>query len=310
MKNSTDQSGRILVPLDGSELAERALPVAAELARHSGAAVELVHVHVRISLDPIHVEGLPIIDEHMRSLGRDHERVYLERLRERLGSDIRVSATLLDGPVAATLAAHAHAAGAWLILMTTHGRGGFERIWLGSVADELARVSPVPVLMIRPEPAGAGGRFGRILVPLDGSKQSETILEHALRLLRVAGDGDLILLEVVQPVGAAVWLPQGELSAGVPADELLRRQQEEAAAYLQEAARPLAAAGVRVRTRVEVAASVAAAILEAAHTERVDLVALSTHGRSGLARVALGSVADKIVRASPTPVLLFRPPAS
>lgn len=307
--NVAGKPGRILVPLDGSELAERALPLAAELARRSGAAVELVHVHVPISPDPIHVEGLPVIDEHMRSLRRDHERAYLERARDRLPPAVAASAALLDGPVAATLAAHARAVGAWLIVLTTHGRGGLERIWLGSVADELARVSPVPVLLVRPEPTAASGRFGRILVPLDGSKRGETILEHAVRLARLAGDAEIILFEAVQPVGAAVWLPQGELSAAVPADDLLQRQQEGARAYLEEVARPLAAAGLRVRTRMEVAGSVTAAILEAAQAEQVELVALATHGRSGLARLALGSVADKVVRASRTPVLLFRPPA-
>jgi len=307
--NVTGKPGRILVPLDGSELAQRALPLAAELARRSGAPVELVHVHVPISPDPIHVEGLPVIDEDMHSLRRAHERAYLEQARDRLGPGVAASAALLDGPVATSLSAHARAVGAWLILLTTHGRGGLERIWLGSVADELARVSPVPVLLIRPEPVAAAGRFGRILVPLDGSKRGETILEHAVRLARVAGDAELVLFEVVQPVDAAVWLPQGELSVAVPAGDFLRRRREGARAYLEEAARPLAAAGLRVRTRVEVAGSVAAAILEAARAEQVDLVALATHGRSGLARVALGSVADKVVRGSRTPVLLFRPPA-
>ena len=305
--NATAKPGPILVPLDGSELAEGALPLAAELARRSGARVELVHVHVPISPEPIHVEGLPVIDEHMRSLRRDHERAYLEGMRARLGPDVAASAVLLDGPVAASLAAHARARGAWLIVLTTHGRGGLERIWLGSAADELTRVSPVPVLLVRPEHSAAAPRFGRILVPLDGSQPSEAILEHAAGLARYA-DAELVLFEAVQPVGAAVWLPAGELS--VPAGDLLQRQQETARASLEKAARPLRAAGLRVRTRLEVAGSVAGAILAAAEAEHADLVALATHGRSGLARAALGSVADKVVRASRTPVLLFRPPAS
>jgi nucleotide-binding universal stress UspA family protein len=309
MMDVTGKAGPILVPLDGSELAERALPVAVELARRAGAPVELVHVHLPISPDPIHVEGLPVIDEHMHSLRRNHERAYLEQARARLGPDVSASAVLLDGPVPATLAARARAAGAWLIALTTHGRGGLERIWLGSVADELARVSPVPLLLVRPEPTAAGARFGRILVPLDGSKGGESILEPAARLARVAGDAELILFEVVQPVEAAVWLPGRELSALVPADDLLRSQQEAARVYLEETVRPLVAAGLRARTRVEVAGSVAAAILEVATEESADLVALATHGRSGLARLALGSVADKVVRASRTPVLVFRPPA-
>jgi nucleotide-binding universal stress UspA family protein len=302
--NPTGVPGRILVPLDGSSLAERALPVAAELARLSGASVELVHVHVPISPDPIHVEGLPVIDEHMHSLRRDHERAYLERLRG--GAGATASTALLDGPVAPGLAAHARAVGAWLIVLTTHGRGGLERLWLGSVADEVARVSPVPVLLVRPEPPPAG-RFARVLVPLDGSKTSEAILEHAARLARLGSGAEIVLLQVVQPLVAAVWLPEGAVAAAAPQDDLPGRERR-ARESLDAAARSLA--GLRVRTRVEVAASVAAAILETAQAEGSDLVALATHGRSGLARVALGSVADKVVRASRTPVLLFRPPAA
>lgn len=304
--NVTGVPGRILVPLDGSLLAEGALPVAAELSRRSGATVELVHVHVPISPDPIHVEGLPVIDEHMRSLRRDHERAYLEQLRERLGPAAAAATVLLDGPVAPTLAAHARAVSAWVIVLTTHGRGGLERIWLGSVADGLARVSPVPLLLVRPEPAAGGGRFGRILAPLDGSKASEAILEHAVRLARLEEGAEIVLFQVVRPLGEVVWLPEGASTAAAPQDDLPGRQRQ-ARDYLDEAARPFLAAGLRVRIRVEVAGSVAAAILAAAHGEACDLVALATHGRSGLARVALGSVADKVVRASRTPVLLFRP---
>jgi nucleotide-binding universal stress UspA family protein len=302
--NLTGVPGRILVPLDGSALAERALPVAAELSRLAGAPVELVHVHVPISPDPIHVEGLPVIDEHMRSLRRDHERAYLERLREGLGAEASVSTAVVDGPVAPGLAAHARAVGAWLIVLTTHGRGGLERMWLGSVADELARVSPVPILLVRPEPPPAG-RFARILAPLDGSKTSEAILEHAARLARLGSGAEIVLLRVVQPLVAAVWLPEGAVAAAAPQEDLPGRERR-AREYLDVAARSLA--GLRVRPRVEVAASVAAAILQTAQAEACDLVALATHGRSGLARVALGSVADKVVRASHTPVLLFRPP--
>jgi nucleotide-binding universal stress UspA family protein len=74
----------ILVPLDGSSLSEYALPAASDIARRSGAALRLVHVHMHVTPDPIYVEGLPVIDERMQSLDTDHERVYLERIGERI----------------------------------------------------------------------------------------------------------------------------------------------------------------------------------------------------------------------------------
>jgi nucleotide-binding universal stress UspA family protein len=300
--------GPIVVPLDGSELAERAVPVAAELARRARAEVRLVHVHVPLAAEPIYVEGLPVIDEHMRSLRREHEQAYLDRALERLAGGIAASAAILEGPVAEAVASYARNQGAALIVMTTHGRGAFERAWLGSVAEELTRVSPVPLLLIRPGAEAVTGAFGRILVPLDGSPLAEAVLEHAVRLARLEARAELILLEVVQPLTAAVWVADPALAAPLAAPEMVRRGEEEARKYLDAVAHRLEAEGVRVHARVEVAANVALAILEAARREQADLVALATHGRTGLVRLALGSIADKVLRGSPTPVLLFRPP--
>jgi nucleotide-binding universal stress UspA family protein len=300
--------GLILVPLDGSAVAEEAVPVAAELARRMCAALRLVHVHMPITADPIHVEGLPVIDGHMRSLRREHEQAYLDQARERLAPGAAVSAVLLDGPVAATVAAYAKANGTTLIVMTTHGRGGLERAWLGSVADELVRVSPVPLLLVRPEPGSAPLPLRRILVPLDGSAIAEAILEHAVGLARLDADSELILLDLVQPIASAVWIPDAALAAPVAGGDVTRRQEERAREYLNGLSRRLEASGVRVRARVQVATAIALAILEVARDERADIIALATHGRSGIRRLTLGSVADKVVRGSAVPVLLFRPP--
>jgi nucleotide-binding universal stress UspA family protein len=297
--------GPVLVPLDGSELAERAVPVAVELVRRGGAELRLVHVHTAITAEPIHVEGLPVIDEQMRSLRSQHEQAYLERASRRLAGGVRVSVDLLDGPVATTLAAHAESCRAGLIVMTTHGRGGFERLWMGSVADEIVRVSRVPLLLVRPEPGPGPGPLRRILVPLDGSSLAEGILEHATRLALLA-EGELVLLAVVLLRAPVAWVPDPALAAALPEEDVVG-ERKRAQEYLEGVAVRLAATGVGVRTRVEIGAAVTPAILDVARAEQADAVALATHGRSGLVRLALGSVADKVVRASRTPVLLFRP---
>jgi nucleotide-binding universal stress UspA family protein len=299
--------GPIVVPLDGSDLAERAVPVATELARRAGRDLRLVHVHRPLSPDPIHVEGLPVIDDRMRSLRREHERAYLERTRERLAAGVTASAVLLEGRVAAALTAYAQSSGAGLIVMTTHGRGGLERAWLGSVADELVRVSPVPLLLVRPEPGQAPGPFRRILVPLDGSALGEGILGPASALAREEPGAELVLFQVVQPIDSAVWSPDAALAVSLAADGVTAREEARGREYLDAVRSRLETAGLRARTRVEVAGGVATAILEAARGEQADLIALATHGRSGLARMTLGSVADKVARGSRTPVLLFRP---
>src|SRR5581483_623716 len=201
---------RLIVPLDGSPLSEAALPAACALAQQSGAGIRLAHVHMPDALNPIYVEGLPVIDQQLHSLARDHERAYLEGLSERLPTGQIADCVVLDPPavqpraeaIAATLAADAAESRADLIVMTTHGRGGLARFWLGSVASAIAQVSGVPVLFIRPgdrtlEPGSPAASL-HILVPLDGSPLGEQIIGPTLELGR-ATHVMYTLLQVVKP---------------------------------------------------------------------------------------------------------------
>jgi nucleotide-binding universal stress UspA family protein len=145
-----------------------------------------------------------------------------------------------------------------------------------------------------------------VLVPLDGSELAEDILSHAIRIARLEGAAELVLLRVIQPLSAALWLADPAVAPAVVSD-LRARAEEEARTYLAGLVRRLEGDGVRARARVDEADGVASRILEVAREEAAELVALATHGRSGLVRLALGSVADKVVRGSPVPVLLHRP---
>jgi nucleotide-binding universal stress UspA family protein len=211
--------GPFVVPLDGSELAERAVPVAAELARRAVAELRLVHVHDPMAAEPIYVEGLPVIDDHMRSLEREHEQAYLDGAPQRLAPGARVSVDLLDGPVATAIVRYAERNGAGLIVLTSHARGGFERAWLGSVTDEMVRVSHVPLLVVRPEPGDVSGSFRRVVVPLDGSLAAESILEHAVRLARLQPEAELVILQVVQPVVPKAWVLSAAINASTVDDD-------------------------------------------------------------------------------------------
>lgn len=308
----------ILVPLDGSPLSEYALPVACDIVRRSGAALRLVHVHMRATSDPIYVEGQPVIDERMQSLDADHERAYLERIRDRIiaEQDLRVTIAIRgsvsdvgrDVTIADALAADAAATNTDLVVMTTHGRGGLARFWLGSVADTLLHVSSVPVLSLRPaepvQPIDHPPVFRHILIPLDGSALAEQILEPALAL------GDLTratytLLHIVEPLvlpDYALLAPTVQLDPQLTQAALAKGQR-----YLDGLAQHLRTGGRLVHTRALLAAQLAAEILDAAQADGADLIALATHGRSGLARLLLGSVADKVRRGADMPVLLYRP---
>lgn len=287
----------ILVPLDGSHFAEHALPVARQIALRSGALINLVQVHVpiiNVSLGAWNMGGVPITDERMDAELRQHEETYLASVRERFAADdLPITCEILDGAVVPTLIEHAGEMHADLVIMTTHGHGAFSRVWLGSVADAFFRHSDIPTLLIRPAveedralPEDQPWSIQRMLMPLDGSPLAERILEPACRL------GDLLAVEY--------WL----LSVVEPSEG--GDSQSAAHAYLDRIAAELRQQGHTVHTEVAVGQA-ARTILDVAQQHKIGLVALATHGRGGLSRLVLGSVADKVVRGAETPILLVHP---
>jgi nucleotide-binding universal stress UspA family protein len=303
----------ILVPLDGSSFAEHARPGACEIARRSGATLRLAHVHT-LSATPIYVEGQPVIDEQLASLSQEHERIYLERLKHQLatlGPELNITVELLDRslesivsePVGSFLAAYAAQTATDLIVMTTHGRGGLARFWLGSVADTLMRLSKVPILLLRPQEGAPAFAplpvFQKILIPLDGSVLAEQIIEPALALGALM-QAEYTLLRVVEPL-----FPVYNFIAR--AKELDEAAIEEARRYLKQVAQRLALEGRRLDTKVILSGETAHAILESAQHNGNNLIALATHGLSGLQRLMVGSIADKVLRGGRIPILLYRP---
>ncbi|HLU26430.1 MAG TPA: universal stress protein [Longimicrobiales bacterium] len=303
-------SNVIMVPLDGSEFAERALDVAGWLAARMSASLHLVQVHVPVTPIPV-VQAEPIYDPRLDAIVREQEEEYLrskaDRCSERSGVPAR--GELLDGPVVDTLAEYARDVGAMLVVMTTHGRGGLSRLWLGSVADGLIRTIPVPVLLLRPDEGGAGvpapdAMFRHVLIPLDGSALSERVIEPALRIGSL-NDARYTLLQTVSPL-----FPAGE--PGVPehlrdAAANLQYRREAAEAYLNDVAERMRARGVEVTTAVETSVRPADTILEFASAHGVDGIAMSSRGRGGWSRIALGSVSDKVIRSTHLPVLVQPP---
>jgi nucleotide-binding universal stress UspA family protein len=297
---------RIMVPLDGSDFAVQSLPVAEELARRSGAELVLVGVHPGLPPGPTGrvPEPLARADREVA----EAERQALEREAERLrGEGIEAQAELEEGPVVDTLCARARES-ADLVVMATHGRGRLTRFWLGSTADGMVRQCSVPILLVRPEGDGDAGtpavEIRDLLLPLDGSRVAESVLAPATELARVLG-ARVTLLQVVVPVmnpGFGVSdFPEGVDQA------LVEPMESEAEEYVADVADRLAEEGLEVETRVIRYPDAAAAILESAEELGTDLVAMATHGRGGVRRLLLGSVADKVIRAGETPVLVVRP---
>ncbi len=303
----------ILVPLDGSPFGEHALPLALSIARRARASLQVVHVYVPLA--PLFAESHAGFDSSFDPLLKEQSRAYLDDVVRRLKdvSGVPVTSAFLEGTVVDALREQVAARGAELVVMTTHGRGTVARAWLGSVADQLVRRMPVPVLLVRPHDGtpdlAQEPNRRHVLITLDGSRLAEQVLEPAVALGSLL-EADYTLLQVIKPMllgnlGTADGFVSGLDPTALEQLQTLHDQEKgQATAYLERVARGLRARSLRVQTRVVAHEQPAVAILDEVRARAPGLVALETHGRSGLSRMFLGSVADKVVRAASVPVLI------
>jgi nucleotide-binding universal stress UspA family protein len=254
----------ILVPLDGSPLAEQALPWGASLARRFGAGLDLVRVHVLYALQEP-AAGFGPYDPVMETECKQAEQLYLDGTATMVAtvSAMKVTSALVHGFTADGVLERARNVKADLLVMTTHGLGPVGRFFLGSVADELIRQGSVPVLLVPtrdpvpgliPEP-----EVERIIIPLDGSALAEQVLQPALELAR--------------PLNASCTLLQ-VLEQHHPSEET----QEKAKHYLACLAGRLLDGRLEVQTNVVAGRNAAQAILEEARQEPGSVIAMATHG--------------------------------
>ncbi len=300
--------GTVLVPLDGSGFAEAALPIATQLVERAGGRLYLATADQpspALIGQGENTSALAALGEECRL----EDESYLARTAAGLGNvgegPVRVS--LLEGPVGEAICEEAGRVGADLIVMSTHGRNAMGRALLGSVADYVVRHAARPVLLVKPLRLGSARTdqpIRNILVPLDPSNYSEAILDSVLTLARLM-TARVTLLTVVAP---QFGIAEPELPPPAPQHPaIVARRLDEAHARLRRLARPFGLDGVGARTRVAVAGTPAAGILEVLAEDCFDMVALATHGAAGLRRLLTGSVADKVIRGSGKPVLVYHP---
>jgi nucleotide-binding universal stress UspA family protein len=301
---------KLLVPLDRFSFAEQALGQAIAIARASNAELDLALVH-----QPFPLGGFD--DAPWSAALWNDEREYLESVAAGAtsGSSVPVTHALLRGEPVQMICQRIRDVHADLVVMTSHGRTGLSRAWLGSVADGVLRHSTVPVLVLRPiegatRRAAAHHLFKHVLVPVDESVFSTEVLPTATSLARCS-NARMTLLRVVQPVPLVTLELDGTYtySPRLVDNPATAQLAGEAEARLAEIARRVhEESGLEVAAQVVVESRIAQAIADFANAHAIDAIAMSTHGR-GASRFLLGSVADKVLRASELPLLLYRPVA-
>lgn len=291
----------IVVPLDGSELSERAIPYAVLYARTFGG--RLLFVTIWEGADDALVNVLPAVADDLLKEGERYYEKYLAKVaRKYMSEGVKIDAEVLTGKPAETILKLIEQRHADVIALATHGRSGLGRWWYGSFAGEVAQEARIPRLIVGPkvlsQPTKAI-KVDAILVPLDGSKLAESALEHGLRIAKAFGAA-LHIVQVISPVSQTFLFD----TPSATSVDIVTQIEQGVEGYLK-------GVGQRYASQAKVMTCVlrgapADELVEYVEAHGVDLVVMASHGRGGLVRVALGSVADRVLQ-SDAPVFLIRP---
>jgi nucleotide-binding universal stress UspA family protein len=301
----------ILVPLDGSDLAEQALPVAAYIARHASGKIVLLECVIPPMEFGLYVgREPPLLVQQAIDTDTEMATDYLKRtVQGNHLADIETEIKIEYGWPAHSILAVAEQQQSDLIVISSHGRSGLSRWILGSVAQKVIRHAPIPVLVLRDrqmsEELLASEHPLRVLLPLDGSPASESVLGPALEMLSSLAThrpGNLHLVHVVDRVSGEAKTPDLTQQASAYLDSIEERLHDQ-----------LAQAGdISVRKSVITAFDIASALLDTAETETdaggatCDIIMMSTHGRGGIQHWTLGSITERVLQATKLPLLIVR----
>ncbi len=311
----------ILVPLDGSTLSEAILPHAVAAAQATKSALLLLQVLEPVFESIFGALGIPeYVEEEQLAQMRDEQldsiHHYLENIASQLRADgLEIYTKVIEGnhPATQILWEAEHDPLLLMVAMTTHGRRGVLHWLFGSVAAEVVQVTPRPLLLLRPQESDSSFSmpnfnttpYQNIVVPLDASAFAEQALDQASELAS-AMDATFHLVSIVPlPHVLPVHIHKENESQSLMRAVLHQTELERRTHYLEQKAEHFKELGLRVQTNVA-PGHPAEEILRFSTQQQQTLLVMTTHGRSGLRRILLGSVAMKIVREAHVPVLLVR----
>lgn len=286
----------ILVPLDGSELAERVLQPAVELASALSAKLTLLRVSPQLTLLTVD----PQVYTEMSRMGVDRVHAYLRDMRSALPNDIHINLVCEYGSAADAIVQYAEAHAVDLIVMSSHGRSGLSRWVYGSVSEKVLHQSPCAIVIMRSKTERELFQYNQLLVPLDGSELAESALPVAVALAQIL-DAKLHLLRVTEPAHVVFET----VSMHQVFNEIETAEREEAVGYLKAKAADLPE--LEITTAVQPSfGSAANAIIDYVADQQIDLIVMSSHGRSGLSRWVYGSIAEKVLQGSCCATMIIR----
>jgi len=300
---------RILIPLDGSARAELILTQVCKVLRREDSDILLLR-----AVGPAPVSGIPEEDRTlMDGMRHEAERYVQDLVRRFEGRGAKARGRVIVGSAADTILDVAHQEHSTMIAMTTHGRTGLSRWFMGSVAEKVVRASSVPVLLVRSfrhtpvglvEPSTAEEMpFRKILVPTDGSPASLVVIAPVAQFAQLFDSEVLVLHVQTPPMPPGAILPGMEAGFPLLPAEAVPSTQDE---HTVKTADLLHQAGIRVVRRTVLGDPAAEIIDRSSATSGIDLVALSTHGRSGFSRWLTGSVTERVLRHGSVPLLIVR----
>jgi nucleotide-binding universal stress UspA family protein len=298
----------ILVPLDGSQLADCVLPHAVAIARPFDAKVTLLRMLERDQTDT----SAQLFDLLNWQINKTKAALYLEKTKVRLQqSRLRIQTEVLEGLVAEGITEYAQNQGMKLIILSSHGHGGLTQWGISSITQKIILSAQTSLLIVRahqpgtqPAESSAIPVYQRILVPLDGSQRAENVLPIITQLARFH-QSQIHLVQVVQTPEMARQMPPTREDIEL-SDRVVERNQEEARLYLEQVKSRSYLEGIAVQTHLMTTDNAAVALHQLVEQENIDMVTLSAHGYSGNHQWPYGSMVNNFIIYSKVPLLIVQ----
>jgi nucleotide-binding universal stress UspA family protein len=295
----------ILVPLDGSLIAECVLPHAVAIARAFDAKIVLLRV-----LDKNQVgEKTQLFDLVNWQINKTGAKLYLEKIGARLQkSGLQIETAILEGLVADSITEYAQSQGTKLIILSSHGRSGLSQWGLSSITQKIIFSAPTSVLIVRAQQPATDEifeqQYAKIVVPLDGSRRAENVLPMVSLLARFH-QSRIFIVHVVKTPEMARQMPLTHEDIEL-SERIVARNREEAVRYLDQVRLHSPLDGIDLQTHLLTSDNAAAVLHDLVDQEHIDMVALSAHGYSGNNQWPYGSMVNNFILYSKVPLLIVQ----